>query len=365
MNQRIDTLDFARGISVFIMIAVHTLWMYADSQVQSASAFGMVVHVLGKGTASFLVAMGISLALSRRQSSQALMIRGAALLALAFLMNWLKFIVPISVFGTMPESFIAAYGWQSPLSQTQLHFMLLTGDILQLAGLSLMVIALLIKLPLTRVHILIVAGLVALMSQWLRGITLEAPFTYVSQLFFADTYQVYFPVFPWLSAILVGYYLGRFYVENNLTAAGLFKQGGKLGVVLLLLGTALCIYDFKGQFANFFHLNLGGISYLVGLNLCLLWVAQRYLMPRLPVQLKAICAYASRHVTALYIIQWVMICWGMGIVGYATLSATHTLLMMPVMLTLTFAVHWLMRKVFSWVTRVFRSLYAKRKARIV
>ncbi|MCK8105045.1 MULTISPECIES: heparan-alpha-glucosaminide N-acetyltransferase domain-containing protein [Pseudoalteromonas] len=76
MNQRLKTIDLVRGASVFIMIIVHTLWMYASTTLQSESAFGTVVHILGKGTASFLVAMGLFMALSRRQTPLLLIKRG-------------------------------------------------------------------------------------------------------------------------------------------------------------------------------------------------------------------------------------------------------------------------------------------------
>jgi len=118
-------------------VKAHLVRLYATTALQSESAFGTVVHILGKGTASFLVAMGLSMALSRRQTPLLLIKRGLQLLLLAYLMNAAKFWLPIEVFNTMPEAFINAYGWQSPLSAGQLQFMVLTGDILQLAGVSL------------------------------------------------------------------------------------------------------------------------------------------------------------------------------------------------------------------------------------
>lgn len=62
---RIDTVDLGRGISVVIKIMVHTLWMYDDRHTQEATPFGFVLHLLGKGTASFLIAMGIAFTFSR------------------------------------------------------------------------------------------------------------------------------------------------------------------------------------------------------------------------------------------------------------------------------------------------------------
>ena len=338
MNQRLKTIDLARGASVFIMIIVHTLWMYGTTTLQSSSAFGAVIHVLGKGTASFLVAMGLSMALSRRQTPVLLIKRGMQLLLLAYLMNAAKFWLPIEVFNTMPESFINAYGWQSPLSAGQLQFMLLTGDILQLAGVSLLLFGALNIARWKTGFIAALAVIIALTSQFLRGqqFTLSP---YISDLFFANNYQVYFPVFPWISAILTGYVLGRLYLSHQQNAEYLYKVCAQLGAVLLIIGAAWLMVDFKGQFNNFFHLNGGGISYLIGLNLCALAAIQFIFANKYNGPITRALLYASKHVTALYVIQWVLICWFMGALGYHTLSLWPTLCMMVLMSLLTFAVH--------------------------
>ena len=97
--------------------------------------------------------------------------------------------------------------------------------------------------------------------------------------------------------------------------------------------------EFKGQFGNFFHLNGGGISYLIGLNLCALAAIQFIFADKYNGPITRALLYASKHVTALYVIQWVLICWFMGALGYHTLSLWPTLCMMVLMTLLTFAVH--------------------------
>ncbi|TMP04449.1 hypothetical protein CWC11_11460 [Pseudoalteromonas sp. S3178] len=338
MNTRLKTIDLARGASVFIMILVHTLWMYSSTTLQSESLFGAVIHILGKGTASFLVAMGLSMALSRRQTPMLLIKRGIQLLLLAYLMNAAKFWLPIEVFNTMPEAFINAYGWQSPLSAGQLQFMVLTGDILQLAGVSLLLFGALNIARWKTVWIACLAIAIALVSQFVRGQQFALS-PYISDLFFANNYQVYFPVFPWISAILTGYVLGRLYINSEHNAAYLFSVCAKLGAALLIVGTTWLIADFKGQFGNFFHLNGGGIIYLIGLNLFGLAVIEYVFANKFNGPITRALLYASKHVTALYIIQWVLICWLMGVFGYHTQSLWPTLCLMALMGLLTFAVH--------------------------
>ncbi len=338
MNTRLKTIDLARGASVFIMILVHTLWMYSSTTLQSESLFGAVIHILGKGTASFLVAMGLSMALSRRQTPMLLIKRGIQLLLLAYLMNVAKFWLPIEVFNTMPEAFINAYGWQSPLSAGQLQFMVLTGDILQLAGVSLVLFGALNIARWKTPWIACLAMAIALVSQFVRGQQFALS-PYISDLFFANNYQVYFPVFPWVSAILTGYVLGRVYINSQHNAAYLFNVCAKLGAALLVIGSVWLFIDFKGQFGNFFHLNGGGIIYLVGLNLCALALIEYAIANKFNGLITRALLYASKHVTALYIIQWVLICWLMGVFGYHTQSFWPTLCLMVLMSLLTFAVH--------------------------
>ncbi len=340
-DKRLHTLDLARGVSVIVMVCVHTLWMYADHNVQADTLFGHIMHILGKGTASFLVAMGVSLALSRRRSVKAMLIRGVGLLLLGYSMNLLKFVVPITVFDTMPMAFIQAYGWQLPLSSGQLMYLTLTGDILQMAGLSLLIIGGFKLHCIHRNYVLTLASIIAVGSGWLRTESASWGGGYIGELLVGYTYQVYFPVIPWISAILAGFYLGRYKVETQRSAAQLFSHGARLGLVALAFGIAALALDFQSQFGNFFHLSFGGISYLIGLNLCLLYVLNRFVTARFMQWAGyALVSYASRHVTSLYILQWVIICWGMGVVGYANLSAWHTALLMPVMLLLTLGIHY-------------------------
>ncbi|RXJ73927.1 hypothetical protein CS022_06480 [Veronia nyctiphanis] len=138
-SNRVSTVDTVRGISVLAMICVHTLWMYADVHTQSSTILGHVIHFVGKGTAAFLFSMGVSLLLSSHQSMKDNVIRGFAILALGYSMNLLKFVVPTEI-GIMPEAFINAYGWETPLNFAQYRYLVLTGDILQMAGFALIVL---------------------------------------------------------------------------------------------------------------------------------------------------------------------------------------------------------------------------------
>ncbi len=344
-THRLAALDFGRGLAVFLMMLVHTLWMYADKTTQGESLLGYVVHFIGKGTASFLIIMGMSFMLSSRQSLSSALKRGIFILFLAFAMNLLKFVVPISVFGTMPQEFIAAYGWSSPLNLSQLLYLTLTGDILQLAGVSLFFLALIRHYVTNKYGILIIAIAILAVSREVNGyqIGIEG-LDYLCDLLFSANYHIYFPVFPWISFILFGMFMGMLIKEQDGNPAPLYKKLPWVSALTMMIGGGLCYLNFDYHFGNFFHLGPGGVIYLLGINLGLLWLihlivnagASNWMMDGL--------YYLSKRVTSMYIIQWVLVCWGMGVVGFQTLNALETIAMMPVIVVLSISV----QKALDW-----------------
>lgn len=359
-SNRLLEIDFGRGLAVLALAIIHTLWMYADLETQENSMLGHVVHFIGKGTPAFLLCMGISMMFSSKQTFTSIFKRGLFILGLAYLLNFLKFIVPISVFHTMPESFITAYGWTSPLSTSQLSYLLLTGDILQMAGVALLLLAVIRHFIHSKWGYLILAILITAASRETAGLRFGVDnLDYIAKLFFSGGYHVYFPVVPWMSYILYGMFIGAVLQESFLSVnkssseqrpnaiAGLkttqtpsqvFQKLFYVGIAFIFAGGLLCYLDFEYHFGNFFNLGPGGVLYLLGLNLVLLWIIHQIVKRGFDNVLTRSLGWLSKRVTSIYIIQWVIICWGMGIIGFRTLDATETVMMMIVMLFLTFSI---------------------------
>lgn len=334
-NKRIEAIDFARGVSTAMLVVIHTLWMYGDQATQTNSWVGTIVHFMGKGTGMFLIAMGFSFTLSRNQSLILSFRRGIKLLAVGYGMNFLKFIVPIWA-GIMPDNFIEAYQWTVPAKFENMLFLVSVGDILQLAGLSLFLMGIVNHFSKNKYVPLILAVVIASCANFVRGIQAGVEgFDYFLDLLWGTGYNVYFPVFPWVSFILTGIFIGRVYLESERDQAFTFKQILQYGLVFLAAGGVLCIYNFKYHFGDFFHLGPGGTIYLIGFSLLLTWFA-KFIVSKVPAnKIFDFIFYMSKRVTSFYIIQWVLICWGMGVLGFQTLNAMQVLLMMPVMMALS------------------------------
>lgn len=334
---RVFIIDLARGLAVFFMICVHTLWMLGSHQLQTETGFGHWVHLMGQGASAFLITMGFSFMVTPDRRLSRAFERGVFILLVAYLMNALKFLVPIYVFGTMPEAFIAAYGWQSPISPGQAAYLLGTGDILQMAGVSLFLIGLARRFVPNKYGILALMLASVGVSALVRGTRVGHPAPdYVLDVLWGTQWNVYFPVFPWIAHILAGMFLGSVYLEHDRDERVLMRAVGGLGLVLLVAGWTVSRNDWAYHFNDFFHTGPGGTLYLIGRALCVFYVAARLLALRpLPAWFRAGVNHLSAHVTTLYVVQWTLICWAMGIVGYQTLGLAQTVALMPVMIVAT------------------------------
>ncbi|WP_109433927.1 MULTISPECIES: heparan-alpha-glucosaminide N-acetyltransferase domain-containing protein [Aquimarina] len=334
-NKRILAIDFARGVSVLMVIMVHTLWIYGDLSTQGDTWLGEVIHFIGKGTPMFLLAMGVSFTLSRNQNMILSIKRGIYILLAGYIMNLLKFVVP-TIIGTTPDSFIEAYGWTPPANMDNMLFMLLTGDILQLAGVSLLFMGVINKLSKNKYVPLIIAFLIILTTKEVHGFQLGIPgVDYIFDLMWGAEWNVYFAVFPWFSFILIGMFFGMWYKENNKSERYIFVRMLPAGIILMLIGGGLCYYNFEYHFGDYFHLGPGGAIYLTGFNLLLLRFAFMMVTRIQPNKVFDFLYYCSKRVTTIYIIQWVIICWGMGILGYQQFGITGVLILLPIFTIIT------------------------------
>ena len=315
------------------MMIVHTRWIYGETAIQAESWLVVAIHIIGKGTAAFLVAMGISVIICKPQPFITSVKRAGILLLLAYWMNFLKFIVPLEIFGTMPEEFVQAYGLSTPLSFPQLRYIFLTGDILQMAAISLFFITILRLMTSNKYAYLVLALVMTFSSKFVSGYQPGIDgLDYIAKLFFSNHYQVYFPLFPWMSFILFGMFLGALIQENKDDPTYMFSRLPIISAVSLALGIGLCAWDFEYHFANFFHLGPGGTFYLLGINSALLWLVHKIVQSGYTSRFTQFLYFCSQRVTSMYIIQWTLICWGMGIVGYQQLNSWQVIAMIPVVI---------------------------------
>lgn len=335
--KRILAIDLARGISVILVIIVHTLWIYGAIPVQEDAWLGNVIHFIGKGTPIFLIAMGFSFTLSRNKTIILSVKRAIFIFLIGYFMNFLKFILPIWA-SIIPETFINAYGWTFPVTLEQQLYLLQTGDILQLAGVSLLFMGGVNKLSKNKYVPLVLALVIMGVTKFVRGYRLGINgIDYILDLLWGAEWNVYFAVFPWFSFVLIGLFFGLWYKEKPNTDF-IFKRMFIYGIIFLAVGGGMSLYNFEYHFGDYFHLGPGGAIYLSGFNLVLLWFSNQLIKQFKENKAFNFFYYCSKHVTTIYVIQWTIICWGMAVFGYQKLDILGVLLLIPVFIVLTLSI---------------------------
>jgi uncharacterized membrane protein len=304
---RVAAIDTVRGLAVAVMIVVHCFAFFASHDAQEHGP-GFVILDVAKLTAVFLLCMGLSSAFSRARAPRDLAARGLRLLALGYALNVLKFLVPLFVLGNLPDALTIDLGWEVGAPETTRAYLLL-GDILHLAGLSLIVVAAARALGARPAHLIAGAAAVALVAPFTWGFRAGGPVsTYLCDLLFSERFTVFFPLFPWLAYVLVGHALGERLAEAGGDPRATLRRWMPGAALLVVASVAVGVaWPAAWQGWDFYRTGPAGVGAVIGLSLVLFAIAPAP---------GRVLAYLSGNVTRLYVISWIVICWSVGWVGF-------------------------------------------------
>lgn len=333
IKERNAAIDVARGFTVLIMPAVHSVLTYSTKPVQ-ISMLGKILGFLaeGPGAELFMLLMGLSVVLGRKKTPKQIIYRSLKLLGLAYLLNFLKIILPLCWNGIPLNVFSENHIPYNPKGWFLLFQM---GDILQLAAIayflcsfvyhkhryfiwafSLSLICIFISPLMWKIHI--------------HNNLLQIPFNLIS----GTPPNAFFPVFPWITYPLVG--LGIGYFLQAWDAKKFYLMLLFVGLCLLLTGKLTTGFEPINWERDFYRLGPGGTLYHLGI--ALLWLCLCYLSVTFikSTVFFALLSWLSNHITAVYFVQWIVIFWLSPIFSYHHLGFAGSFLSIIITTLLSF-----------------------------
>lgn len=321
---RVAYLDYARGFAVFTMFLQHSMLMHEFSKGEN-TPLGIAFVLLGTAPAApvFLLLMGVFQGRSNANFAQTFK-RGLLLIGLGYLLNALRAALPLWLSGEsdFPPG-------ESPLEN------LMTVDILQTAGLSLILCGLLKQyLPKAAWFALALAVLFLAPMLWQ-----ELPVISPLNLLWGDAPQIAFPLFPWLFYPIVGMLLSEYLISTRL-----FQFDAKRTVALFSALSMLCLLLlFTTPIGDYVRSGAG--VHLGILLVVYLWLWALYKIEKTSLEsswLASLLSQWSQRVTSIYFIQWLLFGWSAlllgandkpdhiaALIGFVVLLLTHLLTRIP------------------------------------
>ncbi len=331
--------SLARGFIVFIMPAVHSVMLYSTEEVKQGW-LGRILGFLaeGPGAQLFMLLMGIFIVLGRPKTVRQILVRSLLIGVLGYLLNLMRLVVPYRL-NLLPAAYVTSLAI-NPDSSVEWQLFII-GDILQFASLAYFFCALLHKFCPYFILLILITSVVWWISPYTWDFNTFSNFS-MFHLFTGVPPQVFFPVFPWLFFPMLGLVLGR--LLQLYTSIRFLKAMVLAGILLLVLGKLMTIAEPVEWNNNFYRQGRGGTLFHAGV--ALLWTALFIRIAELKTSnlFFRLLDFVSRHITIIYVLQWIIIMWMFGLFGYNRLTLAPSLFALLVTSILTFSLAWLFTK---------------------
>ena len=331
--KRFSLPDLLKGFAVFLIVPVHILELFIDYPGRE-SLFGKILLFLGGPVAVpiFMMVMGYFIAKNKKYPLKNVL-RGVKIFAVGLLLNiGLNFNLLLK---------IKYAHWEfNPLEY------IFGVDILYLAGLSVIFIAILKTLKkgqawVAFVLVLLVIGLTGYMNEFL----MFSERNYVLP-FIAGTYSwAYFPLFPWLAYPLIGFVF--YHWEEKIM---LFFTKQKVVSGFILAGIGVLVISFYKWGINttinlpaYYHHTFWFSLWAIGI--VILWVVfLRFLLNKFPnTYIGDFLKWLGKNITLFYVVQWLII-GNISTVIYQTQSISSYWYWFGGIFTITVLLTWLIGK---------------------
>ncbi len=304
------------------MILQHSLVVYAVDGGET-SLLGGIFVLLGTAPAApvFMVIMGLFFMRPKTIGLSYGLKRGLTLIALGYVLNVFRFYIPISIakkfYANLPE-------FMTPVS------FLLSVDILQLAGLSLIFMSLIRYflskqqwIRATWIFLVLIILIVLIISPLLWG---KFGGNLFLSPFIGKGETIFFPFFPWVVYPVFGMLLSSFLL--NPKDEFIFKKLFIAGFLFVFIGAVLWTQVSNIIIVQGDYHRSGLAVHFVIIGFILIWLPLCKIIYHQTLDfvfIHNVLLFWSKNTTVIYFIQWVLYGWGILIFGCELLSVPASL----------------------------------------
>ena len=299
MNPRATFADLLKGIAVLLMIQVHIVELFASPKIVESTAGEFLLFLGGPFVAPiFMIVFGYFIA-SSKKSTSSLIQRGISIFLVGILLNIalnINLLIHIyqGIFELNPLTYIFGV------------------DILHFAGISLLIIALLRKILRRNMWFPIgFAVLFAFLAPFLQTFKTDNSIAmYVLSFFYGNSDWSYFPVFPWMAYPLIG--MAVFQGKKHFSEIKILQKTSSQFVLGLCFAAFLIFtlnygISIASNLPEYYH---HGIIFFIWNVVFLLFYAFYLNQLNKKIENTIVVKYLywlGKNVTAIYIIQWIII----------------------------------------------------------
>jgi hypothetical protein len=332
--KRITTLDLARGFTVLMIPPIHTVMIFSCFSVRDTLLGKFLAFVAEwHGAQIFMTVMGMSFALNKNQTLESAVKKAGLLMVFAYALNIFKFVIP-HFFGWLPVPLLELLQ-VDPGIHGYIR-LLAVGDILHFAAFSILVLGMIYQFRNYDRVAAWMAVAICFAAPWLWDASSDNGIAnYGLQILGGQPPAVFFPLLSWLVYPLLGLCLGKM-IQQERPWLG-FDSFWIAGVALMLFATIFKYFLHDNVLSSFYRTKPLDTLLHVGFTLIALSIWHWISLYVKPNALFKLFSYASRRITQIYIIQWILICWVLPFINYqqSGLIGTIFLIILTSIITLT------------------------------
>lgn len=319
-------LDIAKAVLIFCLALVHcTIECTPEEQLVSGIPY-LFDSVIGGplGAPMFMFAMGVGVAYTRHATPKELAVRGIGLGIVGYVLNLCRFAIP----------FLSGYLLTGDYEKfiAPLPYRVLGNDILQFACLTLLMVALFLRLGMTDFGMLVVSLFLSFVGMCVNGMDVGNPAGNIFLGYLVGTEDAAgmvfsdFPLCNWLIVPVCGYIFGKklLYVKNKRL---FYRVISPVCLLVCAVYFSIGIFNEIGMFGEgqncYYHITTPDVLVSILAAAGLLGVYY-VIAERLPAKWMEVLTHISKYINSVYCIHWVLVIWITNVLLY-TIRGTQVL----------------------------------------